>query len=200
MDATWYPIIKALHIIFMVTYFAGTFYIVRLFIYHKEALSKFEPDRTILSRQLIMMERKLWYIITWPSLVLMFVFGLWMFVMNPMLIKQPWMHAKLGFIALLFAYHFKNHTIYQKARNNDIPWSSFRLRLWNEGATIVLISVVFLAVLKQLDWKYGAIGLLVLGLVLGLAVAQYRKKRQVDGLPESGENRGSPASAPKGKP
>ena len=178
MDATWYPIIKALHIIFMVTYFAGTFYIVRLFIYHKEALAKFEPDRTILSRQLIVMERKLWYIITWPSLVLLFIFGLWMFAMNPMLIKEPWMHAKLGFVALLVAYHFKNQTIFRKARINDIPWSSFRLRLWNEGATIVLIAVVFLAELKQLDVKYGLIGLLVLGLVLGLAVVQYRKKRQ----------------------
>ena len=189
MDDSLYPIIKALHIIFMVTYFAGTFYIVRLFIYHKEALSKFEPDRTILSRQFIVMERKLWYIITWPSLVLMFIFGLWLFAMNPMLIKQPWMHAKLGLISLLFVYHFKNHSVLVKARDNDIPWSSFRLRLWNEGATIVLVSVVFLAVLKQLDWKYGAIGLLV----LGLAAAQYKKKRQAYGPPESGERRDSPA-------
>ncbi len=191
MDGSWYPIIKALHIIFMVTFFAGTFYIVRLFIYHKEALTKFEPDRTILSRQLIVMERKLWYIITWPSLVLMAVFGLWMFAMNPMLIKQPWMHAKLGFVALLFVYHFKNQGIFLKAKNNDIGWSSFGLRLWNEGATIVLFAVVFLAELKQLDWKYGAIGLLVLGLVLGLAVAQYRKKRLGEG--PSGT---SPASGP----
>lgn len=177
MDDSPYAIVKALHIIFMVTFFAGTFYIVRLFIYHKEALSKFEPDRTILSRQLIVMERKLWYIITWPSLVLMLIFGLWMFAMHPMLIKQPWMHAKLGIIALIFVYHFKNHGILLKARNNDLPWSSFRLRLWNEGATIMLFGAVFLAVLKRLDWKYGVVGLLVLGLVLGLAVAQYRKKR-----------------------
>ena len=195
MDDSLYPIIKALHIIFMVTYFAGTFYIVRLFIYHKEALSKFEPDRTILSRQFIIMERKLWYIITWPSLVLMFIFGLWLFAMNPMLIKQPWMHAKLGLISLLFVYHFKNHSVLVKARDNDIPWSSFRLRLWNEGATIVLVSVVFLAVLKQLDWKYGAIGLLVLGLVLGLAAAQYRKKRQSSGASGPG-----PESGPAQKP
>ena len=177
MDDSPYAIVKALHIIFMVTFFAGTFYIVRLFIYHKEALSKFEPDRTILSRQLMVMERKLWYIITWPSLVLMLIFGLWMFAMHPMLIKQPWMHAKLGIIALIFVYHFKNHGILLKARNNDLPWSSFRLRLWNEGATIMLFGAVFLAVLKRLDWKYGVVGLLVLGLVLGLAVAQYRKKR-----------------------
>lgn len=180
MDDSWYPTAKALHIIFMVTFFAGTFYIVRLFIYHKEALAKWEPDRTILTRQFQVMERKLWYFITWPSLVLMFLFGLWMFGMHPALIKEPWMHAKLGFVALIFAYHFKNQAIYLKARNNEIAWSSFRLRLWNEGATIVLVAVVLLAEIKRLDWKYGAIGLLVLGLVLGLAINMYRRKRAAD--------------------
>lgn len=180
MDATWYPVIKSLHLIFMVTFFAGTFYIVRLFIYHREALSTWEPDRTILCRQLMLMERKLWYIITWPSLVLMFAFGLWMFVLNPALIKQPWMHAKLGFIALLFAYHFKNHALFLRARRTEVPWSSFALRLWNEGATVVLFAVVFLAVIKRLDWQYGALGLVVLLLVLLLAVNAYRKQRMRD--------------------
>jgi len=177
MDPSWYPVIKSLHLIFMVTFFAGTFYIVRLFIYHREALAKWEPDRTILCRQLMLMERKLWYIITWPSLVLMFAFGLWMFALNPGLVKQPWMHAKLGFIALLFAYHFKNHALYLRTRRNEVPWSSFGLRLWNEGATVVLIAVIFLAVVKRLDWQYGAIGLLVLVLVLVLAANAYRKRR-----------------------
>lgn len=177
MDPSWYPVIKSLHLIFMVTFFAGTFYIVRLFIYHREALAKWEPDRTILCTQLMLMERKLWYIITWPSLVLMFAFGLWMFALNPGLVKQPWMHAKLGFIALLFAYHFKNHALYLRTRRNEVPWSSFGLRLWNEGATVVLIAVIFLAVVKRLDWQYGAIGLLVLVLVLVLAANAYRKRR-----------------------
>ena len=128
----------------------------------------------------MLMERKLWYIITWPSLVLMFAFGLWMFVLNPALIKQPWMHAKLGFIALLFAYHFKNHALFLRARRNEVPWSSFALRLWNEGATVVLFAVVFLAVIKRLDWQYGALGLVVLLLVLLLAVNAYRKQRMRD--------------------
>jgi protoporphyrinogen IX oxidase len=176
MDPSWYPAIKALHIIFMVTFFAGTFYIVRLFIYHREAMAKWEPDRTILSRQLATMQRKLWYVITWPSLVLMLLFGLWMFAMNPDLIKQPWMHAKLGFVALLFVYHFINHGLYQQAQRNELKWSSFRLRLWNEGATLLLFAVVFLAEIKRLDWKYGAIGLLVLGVVLVLAINMYRKR------------------------
>jgi putative membrane protein len=107
----------------------------------------------------------------------MFAFGLWMFALNPGLVKQPWMHAKLGFIALLFAYHFKNHALYLRTRRNEVPWSSFGLRLWNEGATVVLIAVIFLAVVKRLDWQYGAIGLLVLVLVLVLAANAYRKRR-----------------------
>lgn len=192
MDTSWYPVIKSLHLIFMVTFFAGTFYIVRLFIYHREALAKWEPDRTILCRQLMLMERKLWYIITWPSLVLMFAFGLWMFALNPGLVKQPWMHAKLGFIALLFAYHFKNHALYLRTRRNEVPWSSFGLRLWNEGATVVLIAVIFLAVVKRLDWQYGAVGLLVLVLVLVLAANAYRKRR-IDHAESGGPGTGTDA-------
>jgi protoporphyrinogen IX oxidase len=180
MDFEWYPSIKALHIIFMVTFFAGTFYIVRLFIYHKEALAKLEPERGILSKQLALMERKLWYIITWPSLVLMTLFGTWMLVMNPGLLQQPWMHAKLGLVALLIVYHFVNQRIYKQAQAHAIPWSSFKLRLWNEGATLVLFGVVFLVILKKLEWYYGLIGLVILGAVLGMAVAMYRKRRQAN--------------------
>jgi putative membrane protein len=177
MDST-YQIVLALHVIFMVTFFAGTFYIVRLFIYHKEALGKFEPDRRILSEQLALMERKLWYIITWPSLVLMAIFGTWMLVLNPGLLQQPWMHAKLGLVALLIVYHFMNQGLYKKAQAHEIAWSSFKLRLWNEGATLVLFGVVFLVILKKLEWYYGLIGLLILGAVLGMAVSMYRKRRQ----------------------
>jgi len=176
--STLYPIIKALHIIFMVTFFAGTFYIVRLFIYHQEALGKREPDRTVLVMQFALMERRLWYFITWPSVVLMTLFGLWLLVLNPGLLKQPWMHAKLGLIALLLAYHGITHRLFLRIQRNLLQWSSFRLRLWNEGPTLVLFAVVFLVSIKQLQWYYGAIGLLVLGGVIALGILQYRRKRQ----------------------
>lgn len=177
MEPGWYPIIKASHLIFMVTYFAGTFHVIRLFIQHQEALSKWEPDRTILTRQYMHMERRTWYGVTWPSFVLMFTLGLWMFWLNPALIQHPWMHAKLGLISLLFVHHFKNQTIYREARKNAIRWSPFALRIWSGGATVLLIAIVLLAVLKQLDWRYGTLGLLVLGLVLTLAVTTHRRKR-----------------------
>jgi putative membrane protein len=178
MEGSLYPIIKALHIIFMVTFFAGTFYIVRLFIYHQEARLKWEPDRTILMNQFALMERRLWYFITWPSVVLMTLFGLWLLWLNPGLLKQPWMHAKLGLVALLLAYHGITHSLFLRIQRNLLQWSSFRLRLWNEGPTLVLFAVVFLVSIKELQWYYGAIGLVVLGGVIALGILQYRRKRQ----------------------
>ena len=73
-----YFYVKALHIIFVVTWFSGLFYIVRLFIYSAEAHLKPEPERTILLRQFGQMQHRLWYIITWPSAILTLVLGTWM--------------------------------------------------------------------------------------------------------------------------
>ncbi len=178
MDGSWYPVIKALHIIFMVTFFAGTFYIVRLFIYHQEARWKPEPARTILVQQFTLMERRLWYFITWPSVVLMTLFGLMLLWMNPGLLKQPWMHAKLGLIALLLAYHGVTHRLFLRIQRNLLQWGSMRLRLWNEGPTLILFAVVFLVSIKRLQWYYGVVGLLVLGAIIALGINQYRRKRQ----------------------
>lgn len=177
MDGSIYGIVKSLHIIFMVTFFAGTFYIVRLFIYHTEAMVKFDPERAILSKAFALMSRRLWYFITWPSFVLMTVFGIWMLVLSPDWLKQPWMHAKLGLVALLFAYHFINQGIFAKLQRNEKAWPSYALRLWNEGATIILFGVVFLAVIKSVSWYFGIAGLVVLGGVLALSVNAYRKRR-----------------------
>ena len=69
--------VLSLHIIFIVTWFAGLFYIVRLFIYHTEAEAKPEPEKSILQNQYKIMEKRLWYGITWPSLVLTLIFGPW---------------------------------------------------------------------------------------------------------------------------
>lgn len=187
MDPAWYPVIKALHLIFMVTFFAGTFYIVRLFIYHCEALAKWEPDRTILTRQYALMEKRLWYFITWPSLVLMALFGIWMLVLNPALLKQPWMHAKLGLVALLLVYHGVNQRLFARLRSGGKVWPSYALRLWNEGATLILFGVVFLASLKRIQWYYGVVGLVVLGAVLVMAINLYRRKRGTEPDAEAGK-------------
>ncbi|MEO8067158.1 MAG: CopD family protein [Flavobacteriales bacterium] len=180
-----YDALKALHVIFMVTFFAGTFYIVRLFIYHKEAEKKFDPDRAILIKQFMIMEKRLWYGITWPSMLLMTVFGVWLLVQNPILITEPWMHAKLGFVALLIVYHLVNQRLFARIRTNRLRWGSLALRLWNEGATVFLFAVVFLVMLRhRLGTVWGLLGALLLGVALMIAVMMYRKKRQGNGPAE----------------
>ena len=99
----YYNYIKSLHLIFVITWFAGLFYMPRLFIYHIEAGEKSEEERKVLTSQFRIMERRLWFIITWPSAILATLFALWLLWIMPAWLSQTWMHIKLGFILLLFA-------------------------------------------------------------------------------------------------
>ena len=173
-----YPYIKSLHLIFVVTWFAGLFYIPRLFIYHIEAAQRPSPEREALVGQLKLMAKRLWYIITWPSAILCVIFALWLLVLMPQWLQQPWMQVKLGFVALLFAYHLKCHQIFAQLQRDEIRYSSRFMRIWNEGATIILFAVVFLAVLKNaFNWIYGLVGMLLLALLLMLGIRLYRRIR-----------------------
>lgn len=170
--------IKALHIIFVITWFAGLFYMVRLFIYHAEADKKEEPARSILQTQYKLMEKRLWYIITWPSAVLASIFGFWMIFKNPMYLEMPWMHVKLAFIFALYFYQGACHIIYKQLQRDEIKYSSFKLRLWNEVATIILFAVVFLVVLKSaINWIWGVIGIVLVSVLLMIGVKVYKKTR-----------------------
>jgi putative membrane protein len=170
--------IKALHIIFVITWFAGLFYIVRLFIYHVEAEKKSEPDRTILQTQFKMMEWRLWYIITWPSSILALAFGTTLFYLNPGLLLVPAMQLKLVFVAGLFGYQIICHRILNNFRKGEVKWSSMKLRIWNEVATLFLFAIVFLVVMKDmLSWVYGLIGLIALAVIMMLGIKIYRKLR-----------------------
>lgn len=172
----YYSYIKALHIIFVVTWFAGLFYMPRLFVYLAEANEKPSPDREILLKQLSLMAKRLWKIITAPSLVLCTLFAVVLFYINPNLIYAPWMQIKLGFIVLLFIYHAKTWSIYRQLQEGTFKYSSKFMRLWNEGATIILFAVVFLAVTKSaVNWLYGLFGLLGLAVLLMLGIRLYRK-------------------------
>ena len=174
-----YNYIKALHLIFIITWFAGLFYIPRLFIYHIEALQKPSPEKEILSNQLKIMSRRLWYIITWPSAVLSTIFALWLLFIIPSWIQQPWMQVKLVFVVLLFAYHFKTHMMFKELQRDEARYSSNFMRIWNEGATLVLFAVIFLVVLKNaFNWIYGVIGILVLTVLLMLGIRLYKRIRE----------------------
>ena len=173
-----YNYIKAFHLIFVITWFAGLFYIPRLFIYHIEAQEKGSPEKEILSGQLKIMTRRLWYIITWPSAILSTVFALWLLILMPSWLSQGWMHVKLGFVVLLFAYHLKTHLIFKELQKDRFRYTSGFMRIWNEGATLVLFAVTFLVVLKNaFNWIYGLIGFILLVLMLMLGIRLYKRVR-----------------------
>ena len=168
--------LKALHIIFVVTWFAGLFYIVRLFIYQTEASEKKEPDRSILVNEHIRISKLLWYLITWPSAILTAILGLSLLLNYPGL--PVWLLVKLGLVVLLYIYQMLCHKIYLKLQKGQYPLTSLQLRLWNEVATLLLVSIVFLVVLKStLDMTYGLLGLVIFALVLMSAIHLYKKFR-----------------------
>lgn len=170
--------IKALHIIFVVTWFAGLFYIIRLFIYHVEAETKLEPAKEILQTQYKLMSKRLWYIITWPSAILASIFAFWMLYESPYYLTEPWMHVKLAFVLALYFYHYSCQRIYTQLQNDVIKYSAFKLRLWNEVATIILFAVVFLVTLKSaINWIWGVVGIFLFGLLLMLFIRLYKKIR-----------------------
>jgi putative membrane protein len=174
-----YNYIKSLHLIFVITWFAGLFYIVRLFVYQIEAKEKPSPEREILLNQYKIMTYRLWYIITWPSAVLATIFALWLLHLMPEWLQMPWMQVKLGFVVLLFTYHFKCHQIYRQLQNGIFKHSSNFMRLWNEGATIILFAVVFLVILKNaINWIYGVIGIVLFSVLIMLGFKFYKRIRE----------------------
>lgn len=175
----YYNYIKALHLIFVITWFAGLFYMPRLFIYHIEANTKGSPDREILSAQLKLMAKRLWYIITWPSAVLATLFALLLLYIIPSWLLQDWMIIKLIFVALLFLYHLKTHRIFKAFQGDEINYSSLYMRVWNEGATLLLFSIVFLVILKSsFHWIFGVLSLIGLAVMLMLGIKLYQKVRK----------------------
>ena len=174
-----YNYIKSLHLIFVITWFAGLFYIVRLFVYQIEANEKPLNEREILQKQYKIMTYRLWYIITWPSMILAIGFALWLLILMPVWLQQPWMQVKLGFVVLLICYHIKCHLIYLELQRDVVNYSSNFMRLWNEGATIILFAVVFLVVMKNaVNWIYGVIGIFVFSILIMLGFKFYKRLRE----------------------
>lgn len=174
-----YNYILALHIIFVVSWMAGLFYIVRLFIYHTEANEKPEVERLILQKQFEVMESKLWNIITNPAMILSVVAGLFMLYLNPLLLKTDWMWVKLSFVAGLIIYHIICQNIISQLKRGKFWMTSTQLRLWNELATIFLVAIVFTVILKSaIDWIYGLLGLMAFSAIILIAVKAYKKQRE----------------------
>ncbi|KAF2339225.1 CopD family protein [Flavobacterium tistrianum] len=178
----YYNYLKSLHLIFVITWFAGLFYIVRLFVYQIEANEKPSPEKEILQVQYKIMAYRLWYIITWPSAVLASIFAFWMLFFTDaghVWITMPWMHVKLCFVFLLYLYHGKCHQIFKQLQNDEVKYSNNFMRLWNEGATIILFAVVFLVVLKSaINWIFGVIGIILFSVLIMLGFRFYKRIRE----------------------
>ena len=170
--------VKALHIIFVVTWFSGLFYIVRLFIYHTEAEKIDEPAKKILQTQYKLMSKRLWYIIAWPSAILTSIFAFWILYKNPAYLKMPWMIVKLSFVLSLYFYHLMCHKIFKQLQRDKIKYTSFKLRIWNEIATVILFAIVFLVVLKSaISWIWGVFGIVLISVLLMISIRLYKKLR-----------------------
>lgn len=179
-----YNYLKALHIIFVVTWFAGLFYMPRLFIYNTEANEKEEPAKTILHEQFLIMMKRLWFGITFPSAILTLAFGVILMFKggwNNVLFDEPgrWLLVKLCFVLLLYVYFFSLHKIFKQQQKGIYKYSSQQLRIWNEVATIFLVAIVMLAVVKQsISFVWGLVGLICFVVVLMSAIKIYKIIRQ----------------------
>ena len=186
-----YHYLKTLHIIFIVTWFAGMFYVVRLFIYNAEANEKGEPEKSILQKQFAIMIKRLWLGITWPSAILTLVLGPWV-MLNGGWDRRlndeggRWLLIKLCFVVLLYVYHLSLHAIYKQQKAAVFNYSSQKLRIWNEVATIFLVPIVMLATVKQsMSWLWGLIGLIGFVVVLMSAIKIYKTVRTGQHSPPS---------------
>lgn len=174
-----YLITKSIHIIGVVSWFAGLFYLVRLFVYFREADDEPGEKREILQTQFEMMIRRLYNIITTPAMVITLIAGIVMLFLNPALLHAPWMIAKLLLVISLLIYHWYCGQIIRHLRDNKIKWVPFRLRLFNEVATILLVAIVFLVVMKNtFNALYGLIGFIIFAILLFAAASWYKSWRK----------------------
>ena len=178
-----YPYIKAIHIIFIVTWFAGLFYMPRLFIYNTEANDKPPAVKEALQQQFGIMMKRLWYGITWPSAILTLIFGLLVMFnggWNNLLFIDAgrWLLIKLVFVLLLYIYHLTLHRIFLQQMKGIFRYSSQQLRIWNEVATVFLIAIVMLAVVKEsMSLVWGLVGLVLFIALLLSAIRIYKLVR-----------------------
>ncbi len=176
---------KSLHIIFVVSWFAGLFYLPRLFVYHTEAKLLPEAECTVLCEALSKWESRLFNAIMVPAMWLTLLSGTTMLYINPDWLTQGWMQFKLGFVLALVCFHFYSRHLLIRLKTGQFPLSSLQLRLFNEVATVILFAIVFLVVLKNtVDWLWGVAGLIAFALAIMSAVKivkRYRERKQASG-------------------
>ena len=173
---------KTLHIVGVVVWFAGLFYLVRLFIYHVEAEELSAELREPFKAQYALMEKRLANIITTPGMVVAVTMAAGLLIAQPTWLHQTWMHAKLAFVAALLFYHWFCYRLMGQLQAGTCHWSGKQLRALNELPTLLLIIVVMLVVFKS-SFPTGAATWFVVGLVVFMAAsiqfyARWRRLRR----------------------
>lgn len=178
MSYYWF---KAFHLIGVVVWFAGLFYLVRLFVYHAEAATQPEPAQSILKTQYELMEKRLYNIITTPGMIVTVAMAIGLISVEPEVMKSGWLHIKLTFVALLLVYHFYCGRIMKKLAKGECQWSGQQFRALNEAPTVLLVVIVLLAVFKN-SLPLDATTWLIVALVIAMAasIQLYAKKRRLD--------------------
>lgn len=172
---------KAFHLIGVVVWFAGLFYLVRLFVYHAEAREQSEPASSILQAQYEIMEKRLYHIITTPGMIVTVAMAIGLISTEPEVLKLGWLHIKLSMIVLLFAYHFYCGKIMKQLAKGECQWTGQQFRALNEAPTILLVVIVLLAVFKN-SLRFDLTTGLIIALIITMAVSiqLYAKKRRRD--------------------
>ena len=176
MAYTWY---KAFHIVGVVVWFAGLFYLVRLFVYHAEAESKPEPARTILKEQYALMESRLYAMICTPGAILAVMMGVGMLAVDWTWVTHTWLQVKLLFVVMLVVYHAQCGRWMRQLAAGTSTVRAARFRVWNEAPTLLLVAIVLLAVFKNaLPAAYAALVMAALVVALLAAIRIYARIRQ----------------------
>ena len=170
---------KAFHLIGVVVWFAGLFYLVRLFVYHAEANQEPEPAQSILKKQYELMELRLYNIITTPGMIVTVVMAIGLISTEPEILKSGWLHIKLAMVLLLIGYHHYCKKLMKQLAKGECKWTGQQFRVLNEAPTIFLVVIVLLAVFKN-NLPLDLTTWLVVGLVITMAasIQLYAKKRR----------------------
>lgn len=175
-----YFLAKAIHIIGFVAWFAGLFYLVRMFVYHVEANDKEQPERDILTRQFNLMEWRVYKIICNPAMMITWTAGLITLYINGLewLTANGWMHIKLILLVGLTIYHLWTKRIIKQMEGGNFRFSSWQFRLLNEVPTIFLVAIVLLAVYKNtLNFVYAFLGIIGFMVLLFIGAKAYKRSR-----------------------
>lgn len=171
--------LKSFHIVGFVSWFAGLFYLVRMFVYYAEANEKPEPLRAEWKKQYTLMQWRAYKIICNPAMMITWTCGIAMLINTPAFLQQGWMHVKLTLLVLLTGYHLYCKGIIKKQENGEKTFGSFGFRLLNELPTLFLVAIVLLAVVKDLlNFIYLFLGIMAFGAALFMSARAYKNHRE----------------------